>query len=315
MSFSLHSSTENLGGGRRSGSSGSNSKINLSWPEKSSIGLMSRKASASPLSRNHLKESRCTEIRSGSGRTSSRLAKLSRSRCAGRDADKDYSLVSAKGTVAGCARFAHALSDEDARRPSTATGQYTTPAADAATQGRTRPVRAKQSKPPEPPGQEPGRRDLRHGDPAGRLERSYFSSTVAPAASSWASAFSASSLLTFSSTVLGAASTRSLASFSHRLVSARTSFMTWIFLSPALASTTSNSSCSSTAGASAAAAGAPAPGAAATTGAAAVTPKRSSKDLSSSESSRTLRLEMASRISSLLRVVGIGLYLLFGLGV
>ena len=41
MSFSLHSSTVNFGGGRRSGSVGSNSSSRLSWPVKSSIGLMS----------------------------------------------------------------------------------------------------------------------------------------------------------------------------------------------------------------------------------------------------------------------------------
>jgi len=54
----------------------------------------------------------------------------------------------------------------------------------------------------------------------------YFSSTVAPAPSSCAFAFSASSLDTFSKTGLGAASTRSLASLSPRLVSARTSLIT-----------------------------------------------------------------------------------------
>src|SRR5579875_217445 len=156
MSFSLHSSTENFGGGRRSGSSGSNSKINLSWPEKSSMGLMSRNASASPLSRNHLNESRCTEIRSGSGRTSSRLAKLSRSRCAGRNGDKDYSLISRKGAVAGFPRSAHALSSEDARRQSTATEQYTARRPDAANQGRTPPCSTEQSKRPASPGQEAG---------------------------------------------------------------------------------------------------------------------------------------------------------------
>ena len=46
----------------------------------------------------------------------------------------------------------------------------------------------------------------------------YLSSTVAPAASSWALAFSASSLETFSRTALGAPSTRSLASLRPRLV-------------------------------------------------------------------------------------------------
>ena len=49
------------------------------------MGLMSRNVSARPCSRNHLNESRWMEIRSGSGRTSSRLAKEKRSRVAGRD--------------------------------------------------------------------------------------------------------------------------------------------------------------------------------------------------------------------------------------
>ena len=69
--------------------------------------------------------------------------------------------------------------------------------------------------------------------------------------SSCALAFSASSLTTFSSTGLGAPSTRSLASLRPRLVSARTSLMTWIFLSPAAVRTTSNSSFSSSASAAA----------------------------------------------------------------
>src|SRR5579884_834856 len=43
------------------------------------MGLMSAKASARPLSRNHLNESRWMAMRSGSGRTSSRLAKEKRS--------------------------------------------------------------------------------------------------------------------------------------------------------------------------------------------------------------------------------------------
>src|SRR6202790_3369927 len=85
MSFSLHSSTVNLGGGRRSGSSGSNSRISFNDPEKSSMGLMSRKVSANPFSRNQRKESRCIEIRSGSGRTSSKLANENRSRVTGRE--------------------------------------------------------------------------------------------------------------------------------------------------------------------------------------------------------------------------------------
>ena len=51
---------------------------------------------------------------------------------------------------------------------------------------------------------------------------------------------------------LGAPSTRSLASLRPRFVSARTSLMTWIFLSPAAVRTTSNSSFSSSASAGAA---------------------------------------------------------------
>src|SRR5580704_8276721 len=79
MSFSLHSSTENLGGGRRSGSAGSNSSSRLSCPVKSSIGLMSPKVSARPRSRNHWNESRWIATRSGSGSASSMLAKEKRS--------------------------------------------------------------------------------------------------------------------------------------------------------------------------------------------------------------------------------------------
>src|SRR6202167_5207257 len=79
MSFSLHSSTENFGCGRRSTSPGSNSSSKLSWPVKSSMGLMSENASASPRSRNQRNESRWTETRSGRASTSSRLAKENRS--------------------------------------------------------------------------------------------------------------------------------------------------------------------------------------------------------------------------------------------
>src|ERR1700688_580110 len=79
MSFSLHSSSGNLGGGRRSGSDGSYSSSRLSWPVKSSIGLMSANASARPLSKNHRKESRWMAMRSGNRRTSSRLANEKRS--------------------------------------------------------------------------------------------------------------------------------------------------------------------------------------------------------------------------------------------
>ena len=61
---------------------------------------------------------------------------------------------------------------------------------------------------------------------AGRWLAGYFTVTEAPAPSSTALALSAASLLTFSSTAFGAPSTRSLASFRPRLVSARTSLMT-----------------------------------------------------------------------------------------
>ena len=122
---------------------------------------------------------------------------------------------------------------------------------------------------------------LRASDPA-RFARSdvldgslaalaHLTSTAAPASSSLALAASAASLVAFSRTGFGAASTRSLASFRPRLVSSRTTLMTWIFWAPASVRTTSNSSFSSSTGA---AAPPPPPAAAATaTGAAAVTPK------------------------------------------
>src|SRR6266853_391398 len=129
----------------------------------------------------------------------------------------------------------------------------------------------------------------------------YFSSTAAPCASSFFLISSASCLDTPSFTVPGAPSTRSFASFSPRLVIARTSLITWIFFSPPAFSTTVNSVFSSTAGAAAAAPGAPPPAGAAA-GAAIVTPKRPLKASISSASSNTDMLPMASRISSLLIV-------------
>ncbi len=74
MSFSLHSSTVNLGGGRRSSSSGSNSSSSWRFSVKSLIGLMSRKVSARPWCRNHSNEARWIAIRSGKSRGSVRLA-------------------------------------------------------------------------------------------------------------------------------------------------------------------------------------------------------------------------------------------------
>src|SRR4029453_14670824 len=120
-----------------------------------------------------------------------------------------------------------------------------------------------------------------------RLGRSaYLISTAAPAASSCSLALSAASLLTFSRTGFGAESTRSLASLRPRLVRARTSLITWIFLSPAPVRTTSNSVCSSTS--SAAPPGAP--GAAIIIGpaAAAWTSKVSSNFLTKSDSSSSV---------------------------
>src|SRR5690606_16148410 len=96
-------------------------------------------------------------------------------------------------------------------------------------------------------------------------DRAYLISTVAPASTSFARAASASSLLTPSLTGFGAASTRSLASFRPRLVSSRTTLMTWILFAPALDRITSNSDFSSAAAGAApsppaAAAGAPTAG-------------------------------------------------------
>src|ERR1700674_4919178 len=71
----------------------------------------------------------------------------------------------------------------------------------------------------------------------------YFISAVAPASLRVDTAFSASALLTFSSTGFGAASTRSLASLRPSWVSARTALMTLILLSPTAVSVTVNSVC------------------------------------------------------------------------
>src|SRR5439155_9540641 len=119
-------------------------------------------------------------------------------------------------------------------------------------------------------------------DPARPLQP-HLTSTVAPTASSCSFALSACSFATFSRTGFGAPSTRSFASLRPRLVSARTSLMTWIFWSPAAARITSNSVCSSASSPPAA------PGAAATiigAAAAALTSKASSKALMNSDSSR-----------------------------
>src|SRR4051794_21070734 len=115
----------------------------------------------------------------------------------------------------------------------------------------------------------------------------YLISTVAPASSSCALIWSASSCGTPSLTGLGAPSTRSLASFRPSPVTARTTLIAWIFLSPALVSTTSKDDFSSaTAPSPPPAAGAPA--AATATGAAALTPHSSSSLFFSSTRSRTV---------------------------
>src|SRR5262249_50499801 len=61
----------------------------------------------------------------------------------------------------------------------------------------------------------------------------YLTSTDAPASSSWLLIVSASSWATPSLTGFGAESTRSLASFRPRPVTARTTLITWIFWAPA----------------------------------------------------------------------------------
>src|ERR1700720_1688068 len=75
----------------------------------------------------------------------------------------------------------------------------------------------------------------------------YLTSTLAPASSNFFLIVAASSLLTPSFTVFGAPSTRSLASFSPRLVTSRTALMTLILLPPTSVRTTANSVFSSAA--------------------------------------------------------------------
>src|SRR5690625_4893768 len=132
----------------------------------------------------------------------------------------------------------------------------------------------------------------------------YLRETVAPAPSRASFALSASSLDAPSRTALGAPSARSLASFSPRLVRARTSLMTWIFLSPAASRTTSNSLCSSAAGAASPPAAPPA--AATATGAAAVTSNTSSNSLMNSESSMRVSSLKASMSSSVVSFAIVG---------
>src|SRR6185369_9088885 len=92
-----------------------------------------------------------------------------------------------------------------------------------------------------------------------RVHPCYFTSTVAPASDSFCLIVSASSFETPSFTALGAASTRSLASFNPSAVTSRTTLITLILLPPIACRITSNSVFSS-----AAAAASPPPPAAAT---------------------------------------------------
>ncbi len=84
-SFSLHSFSENFGGPLRSSSSLSNSNSSSRLPVKSVIGLISANVSASPTARNLSNDFFWTSIRSGNGRTSSRLPNEYRSRAARED--------------------------------------------------------------------------------------------------------------------------------------------------------------------------------------------------------------------------------------
>src|SRR5207247_947428 len=162
----------------------------------------------------------------------------------------------------------------------------------------------RQTKSPPARGAPPARRapldDERRPPQRGSADsRCYLTSALAPACSSFSLAAFASSLFTPSLTALGAASTRSLASLSPRLVSSRTALITWILFGPISVSMTLNSVCSSSGGA----ASAPPPAAAGAappiiTGAAAVTPKRSSSALTSSDSSSTLICSIAPISSS-----------------
>src|ERR1700728_662115 len=127
--------------------------------------------------------------------------------------------------------------------------------------------------------------------------RCYLISTFAPTSSSFFFIASESALLTASLTFCGTPSTRSFASFRPSPVSSRTTLITLTFLSAGYSFRITVNSVFSSTGAAAAAA---APGAAAiATGAAAVTPNFFSMSEISSTTSRTVILEMESRISSL----------------
>src|SRR5712664_2480222 len=123
----------------------------------------------------------------------------------------------------------------------------------------------------------------------------YLISTLAPASSNFFLMAAASSLFTPSLTVLGAPSTRSLASLRPRLVTSRTALMTLILLPPTSVSTTENSVFSSAGAAPPAAAPPPA---ATTVAAAAETPKVSSIFFTRSDASSNVSPLISSRIVS-----------------
>src|SRR6476646_2707939 len=125
----------------------------------------------------------------------------------------------------------------------------------------------------------------------------YLTSTVAPASDSFCLIVSASSFETPSFTALGAASTRSFASFKPSAVTSRTTLITLILLPPTACRMTSNSVFSS-ATAAASPAAPPAAGAAATAAAAAETPKVSSNSFTSCEASRSVMFFKNSITSS-----------------
>src|SRR6266436_2230961 len=120
----------------------------------------------------------------------------------------------------------------------------------------------------------PQSKDLLYPAEHHRSHRNYFTSTVAPASANFFLMVSASSLLTPSLMVLGAPSTRSLASFSPKLVTSRTALITLILFAPTAVRTTANSVFSSAGAAPAAAP--PLPATMIGAAAAAETPRRSS---------------------------------------
>src|SRR3970282_2094525 len=94
------------------------------------------------------------------------------------------------------------------------------------------------------PGRVPGSEGCGSGQGPGGTDgpgRRYFKAILAPASENFFLISSASALDTPSFTVLGAPSTRSLASFRPRLVTSRTTLMTLIFFAPVSLSTTVNS--------------------------------------------------------------------------